>query len=52
MNCVAYNSPLELAATGGIDGRVQFWDMRQKASVHDLMMPGSIPGSLHEVTAL
>ena len=26
LNCVAYSSPLDLVAVGGIDGRVEFWD--------------------------
>ena len=27
INCIDYSAGLELAATGGIDTRVQFWDM-------------------------
>jgi len=30
LTCVAYSSQLELAATGSIDGRVEFWDMNSK----------------------
>ena len=28
--CIAYSSPLDLIATGGIDGRVEFFDTQQK----------------------
>lgn len=39
INCIDYSSHLELAATGGIDGRVQFWNMLTKGKVHDMILP-------------
>lgn len=39
INVIDYSNRLELAATGGIDGRVQFWDMLQKNKAHDLVLP-------------
>jgi hypothetical protein len=41
---------LELAASGGIDGRVQFWDMLSKNKVHDLILPASAQDQ--EITAI
>jgi hypothetical protein len=35
---------LELAAVGGIDGRIEFWDMNQKNKAHDLILPEHIQG--------
>lgn len=41
INCIDYSKQLELAATGGIDGRVEFWDMLQKTKAHELILPAS-----------
>lgn len=30
MNCCAYSAPLDLLVTGGIDGRVEFWDPQSR----------------------
>lgn len=30
INCIDYSSGLDLAAVGGIDGRVEFWNMESK----------------------
>ena len=34
--CVAYSAPLDLVATGGIDGRVEFFDIQQKQKAQEL----------------
>jgi ribosome biogenesis protein ENP2 len=41
INCIDYSSKLELAATGGIDGRVQFWNMLTKGKAHDMILPAN-----------
>ena len=50
INCIDYSNKLELAASGGIDGRVQFWDMLSKNKVHDLILPPSAQDQ--EITAI
>ena len=39
INCIDYSARLELAAVGGTDGRVEFWDMLAKTKAHDLILP-------------
>ena len=41
VNCISYSDRLELACTGGIDGRVEFWNTQSKAKVHGLLFPGT-----------
>jgi len=41
LNCIDYSARLELACTGGTDGRVQFWDVLSKSKVHDMILPES-----------
>lgn len=33
INCVDYSSDLNVVATGGIDGRVEFWNMDNRSKV-------------------
>jgi ribosome biogenesis protein ENP2 len=44
LNCIDYSSQLELAAVGGIDGRVEFWDMGQRQKAHSLDLPSGMQG--------
>lgn len=40
INCVDYSSDLNVIATGGIDGRVEFWNMESKNKVCGLAPKG------------
>lgn len=51
INCVDYSSDLNLVATGGIDGRVEFWNMDNRTKVCALT-PGGIDFDEEEITAI
>ena len=36
LTCVDYSKDLNAIAVGGIEGKVEFWDMENKNSVHTL----------------
>lgn len=48
--CITYSPRLELAASGTIDSKVEFWDTNQKEKAHTLELPKSMQGQ--EVTAI
>ena len=50
MNCCAYSAPLDLLATGGIDGRVEFWDPQSRTKANELMLHEVVPNQ--EITAI
>lgn len=50
INCIDYSSQLDLAATGGIDSRVEFWNLESRTKAHDLQLPESIQGQ--EITSV
>jgi len=41
LNCIDYSAELNVAAVGGIDGRVEFWNMDTKSRVY-----GTIPSGV------
>lgn len=50
LNCIDYSSELNVAAVGGIDGRVEFWNMDSKQKVLGLVPQGV--GADEEITSL
>ena len=54
INCCAFSNKLQLLATGGTDGKVQFWDMKERKSCITLPLNDNGPGaaffSMGEIT--
>lgn len=50
LNCIDYSQSLDLLATGGIDGRLEFWDLNMKKKAHDMVLPSNCEGQ--EITRI
>ena len=50
INCVDYCPELNVIATGGIDGRVEFWNMDNRAKAYGMIPTGVSPDE--EITCL
>ena len=42
INCIDYCAELNVVATGGIDGRVEFWDLDSKSKVFGTVPKGVV----------
>jgi ribosome biogenesis protein ENP2 len=51
INCVDYCHELNVIATGGIDGRVEFWNMDNRNRVLG-MVPNGVSGNDEEITSI